>query len=161
MMLIELCVIPPFLLQWTNYLFTLFPYIFRVLLDRPAQMVTASRGFTLKDTKQKIRRLDSVFHHLALDEVMVPWGSDGESSSSDDQSSGFAVPYGGNTPDPVQEEKFSLDNVDFRFEEDYVNSVDLPPRLLPLFHPQETVKGYVHIVLKGLSTLVMKLPNVM
>ena len=100
-----------------------------------------------------------MFHHLALDEVMVPWGSDGESSSSDDQSSGFAVPYGGNTPDPVQEEKFSLDNVDFRFEEDYVNSVDLPPRLLPLFHPQETVKGYVNIILKGLSTLVMELSN--
>ena len=106
----------------------------------------------VKDTKQKIRRLDSVFHHLALDEVMVPWASDGESSSSDDQSSGFAVSYGGNTPDPVEEEKFSLDNVDFRFEEDYVNSVDLPPRLLPVFHPQETIKGYVYIILKGVST---------
>ena len=116
-------------------------------------MVTASRGLTLKDTKQKIRRLDSVFHHLALDEVMVPWASDGESSSSsDDQSSGFAVPYGGNTPDPVDKEKFSLDNADFRSEEDYVNSVDLPPRLLPVFHPQETIKGNVYIILKGVST---------
>ena len=36
-------------------------------------MVTASQGYSLHDTKHKIRRLDSVFHHLALDEVMIPW----------------------------------------------------------------------------------------
>ena len=82
-----------------------------------------------------------------MDEVMVPWSSDGD-SSGDDQSTGYAVPYGGNTPEPLSEAKFSLDNEDFRFEEDYVNSIDLPPRVLPLYHPENTIKGFVHIALK-------------
>ncbi len=41
----------------------------RLLLDRPAYMVTASHGFSLADTKQRIRRMDSVFQHLGLHEV--------------------------------------------------------------------------------------------
>ena len=45
----------------------------------------------MNETKHKIRRLDSVFHHLYVDEVMMLCSSDGD-SSGDDQSVGLAVP---------------------------------------------------------------------
>ena len=112
-------------------------------------MVTASQGYSLHDTKHRIRRLDSVFHHLALDEVMVPWGSDAESSSSDDQSSGFAVPYAGSdTPESTEKPEFDLyDPDDCVFEDE--SCVDLPPRILPLFHPEDQIQGFVHVTLSG------------
>ena len=120
-------------------------------MDRPANMVTASQGYSLHDTKHRIRRLDSVFHHLALDEVMVPWGSDGESSSSDDQNSGFAVPYGGgDTPDSTEKPMFGLhDPDDCVFEDESCKCVDLPPRILPLFRPEDQIQGFVHVTLSG------------
>ena len=116
-------------------------------------MVTASQGYSLHDTKHKIRRLDSVFHHLALDEVMVPWGSDDENSSSDDQSSGFAVPYGDSdeSPESTEKPKFALHDPDDDcvFEDETSKCVDLPPRILPLFRPEDQIQGFVHVTLTG------------
>ena len=126
----------------------------RLLLDRPAQMVTASYGYSLHDTKHRIRRLDSVFHHLCMDEVMVPWSSDGD-SSGDDQSTGFAVPYEENgTPELYPKPKFYLNDADDPDDSVFDNDnsckyIDLPPRILPLFSPEDTIKGTVHVTVNG------------
>ena len=121
-------------------------------------MVTASQGYSLHDTKHKIRRLDSVFHHLALDEVMVPWASDGESSSSDDQSSGFAVPYGdSDTPEATEKPKLvSMILMIVLLKMNRVNVWICLHEFCHYFVQRIKSQGFVHVTLSGQYTLCLK-----
>ncbi len=78
----------------------------------------------------------------------MPWSED--DSSGEERDTGFAIPYGGDSPSVSRDGTVSFSVGDeFTEPEAQPSSVDLPPRIVPLFHPADTVRGCIRVKLKG------------